>query len=383
MVFLRLSSFAVLKRRLRKCEISRKHRVEKFQVFVQSRTFERKMKAVVYYSQRNMRVKDVPTPRIEEDEILVNMKACGVCGSDLMDWYLRSRAPLVLGHEPAGVVARKGRKVEGFSVNDRVFVHHHVACMTCHYCLHGDHTLCQKFHETNIEPGSFAEYFKVPASNVRLDTLKIPDHLSFEEATLIEPVGCCIRALRKCEVHAGDSIAVIGAGATGLIHTALARIYGASPIFVSDLIGFRLDFARKFGADFAINPNSENLKDIVRAETGGRGADVVVVTAPNLEAYKTGMDVCRKGGKISVFAPTIPEDHLQISPKELFFSEVKIIPSYSTSHLETRSALSLMETGRLRVGELVTHRFRLKETGKAFATALEGRESLKVVVLNE
>jgi L-iditol 2-dehydrogenase len=216
-----------------------------------------------------------------------------------------------------------------------------------------------------------------------LDTLKIPDHLSFEEATLIEPVGCCIRALRKCDVHTGDSIVVVGAGATGLIHTALARIYGASPVFVSDLIDFRLDFAKRLGADFAINPRSENLKDIVRAETGGRGADVVVVTAPNLEAYKAGIAICRKGGKLCVFAPTVPEDHLQVSPKELFFSEVKIIPSYSTSHLETRAALSLMESGRLRVGELVTHRFRLEETGKAFAAALEGRESLKVVVLNE
>jgi L-iditol 2-dehydrogenase len=341
------------------------------------------MKAVVYYSQRDMRVKDVPTPRIEEDEILVNMKACGVCGSDLMDWYLKSRAPLVLGHEPAGAVARMGRKVEGFGVGDRVFVHHHVACMTCHYCLHGDYTLCQKFHETNIEPGGFAEYFKVAASNVRLDTLKIPDHLSFEEATLIEPVGCCIRALRKCDVHAGDSIVVVGAGATGLIHTALAKIYGAAPIFVSDLIDFRLDFARRFGADFAVNPKNANLKDVVCAETGGRGADVVVVTAPNLGAYMAGIDVCRKGGTLCVFAPTGPGDHLQISPKELFFSELKVVPSYSTSHLETRAALSLMESRRLRVGELVTHRFGLDEAGKAFAMALEGRESLKVVVLNE
>jgi L-iditol 2-dehydrogenase len=341
------------------------------------------MKAIVYHSQQDMRLEDLPTPRIEEDEVLVNMKACGICGSDLMDWYLKSRAPLVLGHEPSGTVERKGRKVKEFNVGDRVFVHHHVACMTCHYCLHGDYTLCQSFHETNIEPGGFAEYFKVPASNVRLDTLKIPGNLSFEEATLIEPVGCCIRALRKCDLHAGDSIAVVGAGATGLIHTALARIYGASPIFVSDLIDFRLGFAKKFGADFVNNPRSEKLAEAVRAETGGRGADVVVVTAPNLEAYKAGIDVCRKGGKICVFAPTVPEDYLQVSPKELFFSEVKIIPSYSTSHLETRAGLSLMESGKLRVGELVTHRFRLEDTGKAFAAALDGRESLKVVVLNE
>jgi L-iditol 2-dehydrogenase len=340
------------------------------------------MKAAVYYGQQDIRIEEVPAPEIGEDEILVQMKVCGVCGSDLMDWYLESRAPLVLGHEPAGVVAKKGRKVEDVDIGDKVFVHHHVACLTCHYCLGGDYTLCEQFHKTNITPGGFAEYFRVPVPNLRLDTLKIPSSLSFEDATLIEPVGCCVRALRKCGVRAGNSIAVIGAGATGLIHAALAKIYGASPIIVSDLIDFRLSFAKKFGADVAVNSKREDLNETVKNETDGRGVDLAVVTAPSLEAYKAGIAVCRKGGKLCVFAPTTPGKHLKISPKELLFSELQIIPSYSTSHLETRAALRLIESGKIRVEELVTHRFRLEETAKAFTTALEGRESLKVVVQN-
>jgi len=337
----------------------------------------------VYYSQKDIRIEDTPIPSISEDEALVEMKACGVCGSDLMDWYLESRAPLVLGHEPAGTIAKKGSKVKGFNVDDRVFVHHHVACLKCHYCLHGDYTLCKQFHETNIMPGGFAEYFKVPAPNLRLDTLKIPDNLSLEEATLIEPVGCCLRAIKKCNMKAGDSVAVIGAGTTGLIHTALSKIYGAEKTIVSDLFDFRLNASKRFGADVLVNPEKNDLVKVVEAETDGRGVDVAVVTAPSVEAYRTGIKICRRGGKLCVFAPTAPGRYLQLSPKELFFTEIQLIPSYSTSHLETREALELIASGRLDAKSLITHRFKLAETAEAFKTALESKESLKVIVLNE
>jgi len=341
------------------------------------------MKVAVYYSQQDIRIEEMPQPEIDEDEILVKMKACGICGSDLMEWYLKSRAPIVLGHEPAGIVVQKGDKVEGFDVGDRVFVHHHVACLKCHYCLRGDYTLCEQFHETNIRPGGFGEYFGVPALNLQIDTLRIPDALSFDEATLIEPIGCCLRALRKCDVQKGDSVAIIGAGATGIIHTALSKIFGAAKIVVSDLVNYRLSIAQKFGADVVVNPENENLAKIAKAETDGRGVDVTVVTAPSLEAYQDGLSVCRKGGKICFFASTETGEYLRLSPKELFFSEIQIIPSYSTSHLETRAALELLKSGKLNVKGLITHRFKLVDTAEAFKTALESKESLKVIVFNE
>ncbi len=341
------------------------------------------MKVAIYYSQKDVRIEEMPTPEIGEDEVLVEMKACGICGSDLMEWYLKKRVPFVLGHEPTGIIAKKGSKVKSFDVGNRVFVHHHVACLKCHYCMHGDYTLCEQFHKTNIKPGGFAEYFKVPAPNLQIDTLKIPDTLPFEEATLIEPVGCCLRALKKCNIQKGDSIAIIGAGATGIIHTALSKIFGAAKTIVSDLIDYRLSVSQKFGADVTVNPKNEDLAEVVKAETDGRGADLAVVTAPSLEAYKTGSSACRKGGKLCVFAPLEPEKYLQISPQKLFFSEIQIIPSYSTSHLETRTALELISSGRLDVKELITHRFRLADTAKAFETAQKSKESLKVIVFNE
>jgi len=341
------------------------------------------MKAAVYHSREDIRIVNLPVPKTSEHEALVEMKACGICGSDLMDWYLKSRAPLVLGHEPAGIIAKRGSNVKDFNVGDRVFVHHHVACLTCHYCLRGDYTLCGQFHETNIEPGGLAEYFKVPAPNLQIDTLKIPESVSFEEATFIEPVGCCLRAITKCGIQAGDSVAIIGAGTTGIIHTALSRILGVAKTLVSDLVDYRLNVAKKFGADVTVNPEKEDLTAVVRAETDGRGVDLAVVTAPSLEAYNVGISACRKGGKLCVFAPLEPGIHLRISPKEVFFSELQIIPSYSTSHLETRMALELIKSGRINVKELITHRFKLVDAAEAFETALENSESLKVMVLNE
>jgi len=341
------------------------------------------MKVAMYYSQDDIRIEEVPTPETGEDEALVEMKACGICGSDLMGWYLKARAPLVLGHEPTGIIAKKGSKVQGFDVGDRVFVHHHAACLKCHYCLRGDYTLCEQFHNTNIKPGGFAEYFKVPAPNLQIDTLKIPETMSFEEATFIEPVGCCLRALKKCNIRTGDSVAIIGTGVIGIIHTALSKIFGAAKTIVSDLIDYRLNTAKKFGADVAVNPRNEDLTEIVKAETDGKGVDLAVVTAPSLEAYKAGLSVCRKGGRLCVFAPTQPREHLQISPKELFFSEIQIIPSYSTSHLETRAALELIKSGKLDVKKLITHCFRLVDAAKAFKTVLDNAESLKVIILNE
>lgn len=341
------------------------------------------MKAAVYYSQQDIRIEDIPIPKLDENEVLVEMKACGVCGSDLMDWYLKNRAPLILGHEPAGVIKMKGGKVRDFEVGDRVFVHHHVACLTCHYCKHGDYTLCEQFHDTNIKLGGFAEYFRVPFKNLQLDTLVLPETVTFEEATLIEPVGCCLRAIRKGNVQTGDTVAVIGAGATGIIHVGLSKIYGAAKIIVSDLVDYRLRMAKRFGADVVINAEREDLGSIVKAETGGLGVDVAMVTAPSLEAYKAGMRICRKGGRLIVFAPTVPGKLLEVSPEELFFSELQIIPSYSTSHVETREALDLIASGRLNVKELITHRFKLVDTAKAFRTASESKESLKVIILNE
>lgn len=341
------------------------------------------MKAAVYYGLDDIRVEDRPHPEAGPSEIVVEMKACGICGSDLMDWYLRSRAPLVLGHEPAGVVTEVGRNVENLELGDRVFVHHHVACLTCHYCIRGDYTMCKQFGETHIHPGGFAEFFRVPAENLQKDTFEIPENVSFEQATLIEPTACCIRAQNKLNIQTGDMIAIIGAGPSGILHCLLSKMAGASKVVASDLVDYRLRIARKLGADLTVNPERENLSEVMNSATDGRGADVVIVTAPVRNALTDGMRICRRGGTVCLFAPTQPSQLARISPHRLFFSEIRVIPSYSTSHVETRMALQLISSGRIPVQDLITHRFPLSHVEEAFQIAVKTKKCLKTVVLNE
>ncbi|UCE95503.1 MAG: zinc-dependent dehydrogenase [Candidatus Bathyarchaeota archaeon] len=341
------------------------------------------MKAAMYYSLDNILIEDMPMPKTGPKEILVKMKACGICGSNLMEWYTKTRAPLILGHEPSGIVTKVGNKVKGFEVDDRVFAHHHVACLTCYYCRHGAYTLCEQFSKTNLQPGGFAEYFKVPAQNLWIDTLKIPHDLSFEEATLIEPVGCCIRAIKKCEIQPSDVAVVMGAGPSGIIHTMLLQIFGASQVIATDFINYRLKAAKLLGADLTVNPETESLIDMVKRATDGRGADIVVVTAPNVNAYLAGVELCRKGGTICVFAPTQREEFMRLSPGKLFFSEIKLVSSYSTSHIETKIALELIQAKKIDPKRLITHKFPLSKTAEAFQVAAKSKECLKVVIFND
>ncbi len=338
------------------------------------------MRALVYHGRGDLRVEDVKEPEPGPGEVLVEMRACGVCGSDLMDWYLEPRAPLVLGHEPSGVVLEVGEGVERLRPGDRVFVHHHVACLSCHYCTHGSYTLCPMFRRTHIRPGGMAERFVAQRENVLHDTLKLPENLSFEEATLIEPMACCIRALRKVDLEPGDSAAVIGSGPSGIIHIQLLRLMGAGFIASCDLSEYRVEAALKFGADLSMNARERGFEEAVREATGGRGADLVVVTAPSPEAFKMGLRCVRRGGTLLLFAPSEPGALVEVSLTSLFFDEVRIVPSYSASHLETRMALELLRGGRVKAGEMITHRLPLDRAPEAFEVA-RGGECLKVVVL--
>jgi len=337
------------------------------------------MKVARYYSRQDIRLEEVPVPRIGTGEILVQVKACGLCGSDLMEWYVKEKAPIVLGHEPAGVVAEVGEGVGEFEVGDRVFVHHHVPCFTCHHCLRGHYTLCETFKATHLDPGGFAEYIRVPALNVARDVLTIPPGMSFAQATLIEPVATCIRGIERAGLQMGDTVAVLGAGVTGLIHLQLARIMGAGTVVVTDFAGFRLEMARQLGADLALDARQDVLAALKELNEG-RGADVVIVTAGSIQAMEEGMTLAGEGATVLLFAPSPPVAVLPVSPYRLLFSEITIVSSYSCSPPETRQALKLIQGGRIRVAELITHRFDLTGVDKAIHLAAQAGESLKIVI---
>ena len=242
------------------------------------------MNVAMYYNNHDVRIEQQPIPEISDDEILIKIMASGICGSDVMEWYRIKKAPIVLGHEIAGIVEKKGKDVTSFDIGDRVVATHHVPCNTCRYCLHQQHTLCHTLHNTKFYPGGFAEYVRIPSINVDRGTLKMPDELSFEEATFIEPLACVIRGFRQIPAHLGRSIAILGSGVAGLLNIKLARAMGAGVIFATDITPSRLEQAKQAGADVTIHAKKD-VPDIIRKNNHGRGADIVILCAGSIPAF--------------------------------------------------------------------------------------------------
>jgi L-iditol 2-dehydrogenase len=338
------------------------------------------MRAVEYHSNEDVRLVELPRPAIGPGELLVQLAACGICASDVMEWYMRPRAPLYPGHEPVGVVVAVGAGVERFQVGERVFLHHHVPCMTCHYCRRGAFSQCRTFRATRLDPGGLAEYIRVPAPNVNLDVLALPATLSFEAATLIEPLACCIRGIERAMLRAGDSVLVLGAGSNGIMLSQLARLRGALRVIVVDPIAYRRKRALEAGADVALDPQEGELLAQVLAVNEGRKPDLVIVTPSKIQAMQQGLELVAAGGTVLLFAPPPPEERLPLSPNELFFREITLRTTYSAGPYETRQALDLLASGRIRAESIITHRFPLEEAAQAFRLVAQPGEALKVVI---
>jgi L-iditol 2-dehydrogenase len=300
-----------------------------------------------------------------------------------MEWYMRPRAPLFIGHEPVGTVAEVGAGVGSFAPGDRVFVHHHVPCLECHHCRRGHQTLCATFKRTRIDPAGMAEFIRVPAEQVALDVLKLPDDMSFAQATLIEPVGCCVRALDRAEIASGDSVLIVGAGFNGLVMAALARRWGAGRVFVADRIASRLQLARDFGAEAAFNVDSDDVSAALRAANDSRLAEVVIVAVGKLPALRLGFDLAGPGATVMLYGPSDPDTVLELAPNRLFFEEITLRSSYSCGPRETRRTLELLQAGALDSNRLITHRFPLDQAAQALHITAHPGQGLKALVVME
>ncbi|HLH63098.1 MAG TPA: zinc-dependent dehydrogenase [Ktedonobacteraceae bacterium] len=339
------------------------------------------MLAVEYHSNSDIRVVELPVPEIGAGELLVQLRACGICASDVMEWYMKPRAPLYPGHEPAGVVAAVGEGVEQFTPGQRVFIHHHVPCMVCHYCQRGSYSQCATFRSTRLYPAGLAEYIRVPAPNVKLDVLSLPDDLSFEAATLIEPLACCIRGIERAMIRPGDSVLVLGAGSNGILLAQLAQQRGAARVIIVDPIPYRRQHALNVGIDYALDSEPRTLLDQAYAVNGGRKPDIVIVTPASVRAMQQGIELAGRGGTVLLFAPPPPAEVLPITPNTFFFQEITLRTSYSAGPYETRLALELLITGRIRAETVITHRFPLKDAAQAFQLVARPGDALKVVIL--
>lgn len=338
------------------------------------------MKVAKIYDFEDLRIEDAERPTPGPNEILVQVKASGICSGDVTPWYIKRKAPIVLGHEPAGVVAEIGADVTNFAVGDRVFVHHHAPCFNCRYCERGEYVQCKTWKASKIVPGGISEYFLVPETNLG-DTLKLPDSISFEDGALVEPAACSVKAVRKARVGKGDTVLIIGMGIMGQMNLLIAKHAGAGRVICADLVDWRCEKALEFGADAIINPSREDLVERLAELTDGALADVVIVGPAVAKVMELGVKCAGKGGVVLIFMGSPPEEMMTINPFHLYFNEIDLVMSYSCGPDDTREALRLIEAGVLTAEKLVTHRYELNDTYEGFRKMAEAREVLKAQII--
>jgi L-iditol 2-dehydrogenase len=337
------------------------------------------MRVAMYYNNRDVRLEELPVPKIGAGELLIRTRASGICGSDLMEWYRVKKAPLVLGHEITGEVVEVGTGVTNFHVGDRVFSSHHVPCGKCRYCMAGHQSVCDLLRTTHFDPGGFADYIRVPKINVELGTLRIPDTMTFDEGSFIEPLACVVRAQRFARVDAGQTVLVLGSGISGLLHIQLGRCRGAARIIATDISDYRLKAATQFGADVTIH-GSEDVPARLRDLNEGRLADRVIVCTSAISAIQQAVKSVDRGGTLLFFAPTAAGVDVPIPLFDYWRDEISVVTSYAGSGEDLKESLELIRDRKIRVADMVTHRLPLAQAGLGFQLTASGQDSIKVIV---
>ncbi|MDD5454836.1 MAG: alcohol dehydrogenase catalytic domain-containing protein [Candidatus Ratteibacteria bacterium] len=330
------------------------------------------MKAVVFYSSYHIKYEDVPTPDITDNDILVKVTICGLCGTDIYKIQQESVQPgSVLGHEVVGLIEEKGKNIHNFNVGERVFVSHHVPCFSCKFCKKGTFSLCSLFQKTNIEPGGFAEFIKVPKELVRNNVISLPDSLSDEEAVLIEPFACAWRNIKRIQIDPEDIITIIGAGPSGIMHLMLLKTIGAENIRLVDIVDSRLEFALQLGAKDVLNIKKVKAHKL-------KGSDVVIVSAGSKEAVQYALDIVRVGGKVSVFAQTPDDTQISFDPN-MIYRETVILGTYSSTPIEQKEIFDMLSSGKIKdASSIISHRLPLKDFKKGLKVATEANNSCKI-----
>jgi L-iditol 2-dehydrogenase len=344
------------------------------------------MKIARYYSNQDVRLDEIPKPKIGPGEFLVKVKKSGICGSDILEYYRFAKMKklgvdsLILGHEIAGDIVEIGKGIKDFKVGDRVFVSHHVPCFDCHYCELGHHTACNLLHNTNYDPGGFAEYLRVPSVNIEKKGVYIlDDNVSYDEGVFIEPLGCVCRAQRLAKITKGQTLLILGSGISGILHLMLAKAKGVERIFTTDISDYRLKKAKEFGADVVIHANDDILAAI-KKKNDGRSPDVVIVCTGALAAAKQALECAGSGSTIIFFAVPKPGINLEIPINDYWRNEITIMTSYGAAPQDLDEAYKWIKLKKINVVDLISHRFPLSKVGEAFKVVCDANESLKVII---
>jgi len=338
--------------------------------------------AAVLHGPRELRIEEVEKPKVTPGKVLVEVKACGVCMTDLhmYMWEFPVKTPVILGHEFSGVIAELGDNAAEFEVGDRVAVDPALSCGVCEACVSGRNNLCERLTAIGgagnvIVNGAFAEYTMVPKEAIG----KIPAELSFDEGAFVEPLGCCIHGVDVSRAGIGDVVALIGAGPIGLLLLQLIKLVGASQILVVDMKGERLQLAATLGADVVVNPSKGDPVGRLRELTHGKGADVVIEAVGSPITVKQAVQMVKKGGRVVIFGVAPVESRVDISPFDTYFREIEIVGSYAITREAFWRSISMLRSGRIKIEPLITERFKLSELAKAF-NLMEKKEGLKKLI---
>ena len=333
------------------------------------------MKAAVWYNNRDIRIEDVPLGRPGSREMLVRVVSCGICGSDIVEWYRMPRAPLVQGHELGAEVVEVGPSVERFKPGNRVFIAPKVPCLKCRTCRAGHHPQCTEVKERL--PGGFAEYILVPERLVDKGTYFLPNSISYDQATFIEPLACVVRAQRLAGLSAGQDGLILGCGMSGLLQVKLAQKNGCR-VIATDINPDRLALAKKYGAELTIPATDDVPGSLLRYL--GKKADVVILCTSALAAVEQAWASVDKGGAIIFFAVPGPDKRVVIPINEFWTREIRILTSYYCGPPDIEEALALLAERAVEVDSLITHRLPLRDVALGFRMVIEGKEALKVII---
>jgi len=338
------------------------------------------VKAVRVDASGGVAVVEVEEPAIGPGEALLRTRVAGICGSDLLGWYVRGKAGSILGHELSGEIVAVGKDVTAFAPGDRVVPHHHAPCFACPECAAGQYVHCPAWRASRLDPGGMAERVRIPAENLSRDTLPVPDGVSHEAASFTEPLATVVKAFRRGRFAAGRSFFGVGLGTTGQLAGRLARASGASFVGGADRVASRLALALSSGADGVADVGRESLADGARRLGGPRGFDFVLVCPGKPDVLAEAAGIVAPGGTLLVFTMAAPGESWAVDLNRLYFREIAVIPSYSCGPDDTREALSAIASGRVAVDDLVSHRFPIEAAPEAFARAREPEGSMKVVL---
>jgi L-iditol 2-dehydrogenase len=320
--------------------------------------------------------------------VLVQVRVVGLCQSDIKKIrYPLYEPPRIFGHETAGTIAAVGAEVKGWQVGDRVIVLHHIPCMHCAYCLNENFSMCDVYKNITTTAGfapsggGFADYVKVPGHIVRHGGLmRIPDDITFEQASFVEPTNCCLKAVKKAQVQPGQTVLITGAGPIGLMFIMLVKYFGARAI-ATDLLPSRIEKAMKVGADAAFDARDADLPAKVQALTQGMGVDTSLLAVPSEKAFFQALDCTRKGGKILFFAEFPDEVEIPINPNILYRREIDLMGSYSSSYRVQSLAADIVFNQRIDVDALISDRYPLKDLAAAVERAVSpGPETYKILI---